>query len=97
MKHHIRTLAASMALLSAGCRGTSDRLQVSGTIEIRQILLASMTSGRLIRLLRDEGDTVRRGDTVAVLEQPGLDALITQRRAQAEGDGAGLDVGRLRP
>jgi HlyD family secretion protein len=85
MKHHVRTLAASMALLSAGCRGSSDRLQVSGTIEIRQILLASMTSGRLTRLLRDEGDTVHRGDTVAVLEQPGLDALITQRRAQAEG------------
>ena len=68
----------------AACRGAADRLQVSGTIEIRQVQLAPLTSGRLMRLLKDEGDTVHRGDTVAVLDQPGLDALISQRRAQAE-------------
>ncbi len=45
--------------------------------------LAPLTSGRLVRLLKDEGDTVHRGDTVAVLEQPGLEATIGQRRAQA--------------
>lgn len=84
MKPHARTLAALTALLSASCRGATDRLQVSGTIEIRQILLAPLTSGRLTRLLRDEGDSVRRGDTMAVLQQPGLEALISQRRAQAE-------------
>jgi HlyD family secretion protein len=77
-------LAGVAALLCAACRGASDRLQVSGTIEIRQIQLAPLTSGRLTRLLRDEGDTVHRGDTVAVLSQPGLEALINQRRAQAE-------------
>jgi HlyD family secretion protein len=38
----------------------------------------------LARLLKDEGDSVRAGDTVAVLEQPGLDAMIEQRRALAE-------------
>jgi HlyD family secretion protein len=70
--------------LWAACRGAADRLQVSGTIEIRQVQLAPLTSGRLMRLLKDEGDTVHRGDTVAVLDQPGLDALISQRRAQAE-------------
>jgi HlyD family secretion protein len=84
MKRHARTLAATTALLCATCRGAVDRLQVSGTVEIRQIQLAPLTSGRLARLLRDEGDTVHRGDTVAVLTQPGLEALISQRRAQAE-------------
>ena len=84
MTHRARTLAAITALLCASCRGAADRLQVAGTIEIRQVQLAPLTSGRLTRLLRDEGDTVQRGDTVAVLEQPGLEALISQRRAQAE-------------
>jgi len=59
-------------------------LRVSGTVEIRELLLAPLASGRLTRLLKDEGDTVRRGDTIAVLEQPGLEALISQRRAQAQ-------------
>src|SRR5881628_1623529 len=48
---------------------------------------ARLARGRLVRLLKDEGDTVRQGDTLAVLEQPGLDALISQRRAQAKAAG----------
>ena len=62
-------------------------LRVSGTVEIREVQLASLAAGRLVRLLKDEGDTVRQGDTLAVLEQPGLDALISQRRAQAKAAG----------
>jgi HlyD family secretion protein len=84
MKPHARAVAAIAVLLCANCRGAVDRLQVSGTIEIRQLQLAPLTSGRLVRLLKDEGDTVHRGDTLAVLNQPGLDALINQRRAQTE-------------
>jgi HlyD family secretion protein len=75
------------ATLFAACRGDSSALRVSGTVEIRELQLAPLAAGRLVRLLKDEGDTVRRGDTVAVLEQPGLDALINQRRAQAEAAG----------
>jgi HlyD family secretion protein len=77
------TLLLDAVLVLPGCRGQANVLQVAGTVEIREIHLAPLTSGRLVRLLKDEGDTVRTGDTVAVLEQPGLDALIRQRRAQA--------------
>jgi HlyD family secretion protein len=72
-----------VVVLVGGCGRSGDVLEVAGTTEIRQVQLAPLTSGRLVRLLKDEGETVRRGDTVAVLEQPGLDALISQRRAQA--------------
>lgn len=58
-------------------------MTVAGTVEIREVRLGPLASGRLQRLLKDEGDSVRAGDTVAVLEQPGLDALIEQRRALA--------------
>ena len=78
-----RWTALCAALLGAACRGSSGTLRVAGTVEIRDVRLAALTSGRLDRLLKDEGDTVHRGDTVAVLTQPGLDALIGQRRAQA--------------
>src|SRR5881396_2499344 len=82
-----------VAAVVAGCADRTDALQGSGTVEIREAQLAPLTSGRLVRLLKDEGDTVRRGDTIAVLEQPGLEALITQRRAQVRA--AGLRVNEI--
>lgn len=79
------TLWAAAALLAMACRASSDELRVAGTIEIREVRIAPLTAGRLVRLLKDEGDSVRAGDTVAILEQPGLGELIAQRRAQARG------------
>ena len=72
-----------VGLLLGACAGGGGTVQVSGTVEIRDVQLAALTTGRLARLLKDEGDSVHAGDTVAVLTQPGLDALIGQRRAQA--------------
>ncbi len=69
---------------AVACHSAPNLLQVSGTVEIREIRIAPMAAGRVVRLLKDEGDSVRRGDTIAVLEQPGLTAQITQRRAQAQ-------------
>jgi len=77
-------LDAVLLVAAAGCHHTGTTLTVSGTVEIRDLQLAALTSGRVERLLKDEGDSVHRGDTVAVLSQPGLDALIGQRRAQAQ-------------
>ena len=84
---------AVLAGLLAACHADAGTLRVSGTVEIRELQLAPLASGRLLRLLKDEGDTVRRGDTIALLEQPGLDALIRQRRAQAQA--AGLRVNEV--
>lgn len=78
-----RWVAGAAVLVLAACRGDRDTLTVAGTIEIRQVQLSSLAAGRLRLLHRDEGDTVRAGDTVAVLDQPGLDELIEQRDAQA--------------
>jgi HlyD family secretion protein len=72
------------ALFLAACPSQPTSLQLSGTVEIRELRLASLAAGRVARLLKDEGDSVRRGDTIALLEQPGLSALIGQRRAQAQ-------------
>lgn len=82
MNRYLPALTAGAALFALGCRDRTQRLEVNGTVEIRELALAPLASGRLTRLLKDEGDTVHRGDTIAVLEQPGLDALIAQRRAQ---------------
>lgn len=78
-----RPLYAVVTVLAVACGGSRDRLVVAGTVEVREVRLAPLAAGRLIRLVKDEGDSVHRGDTVAILEQPGLGALIAQRRAQA--------------
>jgi HlyD family secretion protein len=86
-----------LATLVAACDGNDDRLSVSGTVEIKEVHLAPLAGGRLARLLKDEGDSVLAGDTVAVLEQPGLDELIRERRARAEAvmrRGAEVDAAR---
>ena len=70
-------------LLVAACADQSTTLTLAGTVEIREARIAPLAAGRLVRLLTDEGDTVRAGDTVAILDQPGLAELIDQRRAQA--------------
>jgi membrane fusion protein YbhG len=72
------------AAAAAACSRASDTLIVAGTVEIREVRLSPLAAGRLQRLLKDEGDSVRAGDTVAVVEQPGLAALIEQRRALAD-------------
>ena len=76
-----RTVLLSLAL---ACTSSADQLRISGTIEIREIRIAPLAAGRVARLQKDEGDSVRRGDTIAVLEQPGLAAQLAQRRAQAQ-------------
>lgn len=81
MRRYLPLLVATLTVTA--CHADDDALTISGTVEIREVLLAPLTSGRLVELRKDEGDSVRRGDTVAVLEQPGLDALIRERRARA--------------
>ena len=75
---------ALAALVAAACTSSSNTLTVAGTVEIREVRLSPLAAGRLSRLLKDEGDSVHPGDTVAVLVQPGLSAQIEQRRALAD-------------
>jgi len=83
-----RRVMLAAAALTMACGESDSSLRIAGTVEIREVRLAPLASGRLTRLLRDEGDSVRAGDTIAILVQPGLDALIAQRRAQASAAGS---------
>lgn len=77
-------LDAVSFLLAASCASPATSLTISGTVEIRDVRVSALAPGRLARLLKDEGDSVRRGDTIAILEQPGLQAQVGQRRALAQ-------------
>lgn len=58
----------------------TDRILVSGNIELTEVDIAFKTAGRLIERDVDEGDTVKKGMVVARLDR---DQLIQQRQAQA--------------
>jgi HlyD family secretion protein len=55
----------------------SDRIVVSGNIELTQVDIAFKTSGRLIERTVDEGDTVQKGMVIARLDR---EQLLRQRQ-----------------
>lgn len=72
----------ALALSVAACAVDEGFITVAGTIEIREVSLAPLVDGRLARLVADEGDSVRTGDIVAVLTQPGLEERIAEASAR---------------
>lgn len=79
-----RVMAAAVVMTGiVACRRGGDSLVVAGTIEVREVDVAPLVSGRLVRLLKDEGDSVRAGDTLALFQQPGLNDQISELEARA--------------
>ena len=60
--------------------GSPDRLAVSGTVEATEARLGFQTAGRIESIAVQEGQVVRQGASVAMLET----AEIAERRSQAE-------------
>jgi HlyD family secretion protein len=61
------------AALLSGCSHTpSDRVHVSGNIELTEVDMSFKTAGRLVERRFDEGDTVKKGDIVAELDRDQL-------------------------
>ena len=72
---------ASIAVL-AGC-GSDNSIRGSGTIEMDEVDVASLVGGRVARLYVDEGDAVKQGDTLAVLQYDEVTAGVASQAAQA--------------
>jgi len=76
-------LLAALCLFLAGCSDRSGSVRASGVIEMDEVDVASLEGGRIERLLADEGDSVRFGDTLAVLGRGELVAQVEAQQAQA--------------
>jgi HlyD family secretion protein len=89
MKKRILFVVLILAAASAGVyayrsggRAPSDRIVVSGNIELTEVNIAFKTSGRLIERTVDEGDFVKKGQVIARLDQ---DQLAAQRVRESAG------------
>jgi HlyD family secretion protein len=83
--HFLLILGAVMS-----CGRSSGENLATGTIEIVEVDVAPTIPGRVSRVLVDEGQSVRAGDTLAVLVQPTSRADIQYRAAQVAAAQAGL-------
>jgi membrane fusion protein YbhG len=85
-------------LLVSGCsRADSDSVVATGTLEAVEVDVSPLTPGRVIRVLVNEGDSVRAGDTLAVLTQPTSQSIIEQSRAQVQATRANLSEAQNGP
>jgi len=75
-----RTVVLLMVLLVACNR--SDLEKASGTVEATEAQLGFQVPGRIEQVRAREGDRVRAGDTLAVLDRAELDARRAQASAQ---------------
>ena len=92
-----RALWLGILLVSACSRAERDSVVATGTLESVEVDVSPLTPGRVIRVLVNEGDSVRAGDTLAVLTQPTSQAVIEQSRAQVEATRANLSEAQNGP
>jgi HlyD family secretion protein len=58
-----------LALIFISCNGNNhDRIDASGNIEATNIVVSSQVSGKVIQILKDEGNHVTKGDTVIIID-----------------------------
>ena len=92
MKKKIVVLVLIILLIAGLCiffykankKDTSNELTLFGNIEIRQVDLSFQVSGLVSKLLKEEGDTVKKGELIAVMDESDYDANF--KRAEAEVD-----------
>lgn len=58
---------------------------IQGEAEITEIRISSKIPGRIAKFYFDEGDYVQKGDTLAILSAPDIDAKLLQAQAAEEG------------
>src|SRR6266487_6682393 len=92
-----RALCLGLLLLSGCSRAERDSVIATGTLEAVEVDVAPLAPGRVIRVLVNEGDSVRQGDTLAVLAQPTSQTVIEQSRAQVEASRASLSEAQNGP
>ncbi len=102
MKKVVMALMLGGLILAAGC-GRENTLQVSGTIEAKEVVVSAETGGTVKELQAVEGAAVKVGDVLARLDDTALRYQLEQAKAawtaadaQRRGVGAGSRVEQVR-
>lgn len=92
----VRIAVVVIAVMAIGAyfllrpRSDGSALAASGTVEATEAALGFQAAGRIAEIRVNEGDRVKAGDTLAILDRTELDARQAQARAQAAAAEAAL-------
>src|SRR5437660_10306520 len=78
----LRVMGAMILLLLLGCSGRKNA--VAGTIEVDEAHVGPRSSGRVEKIVAQEGDRVHEGQMIAHLEAPELRARRELAAAQSD-------------
>jgi len=80
-----------------GCGSNDDENKIveSGNIEATNVTVSSQVTGKVLSLLKDEGEYVKYGDTVLVIDHESLGYQLDQAEAAADGARAQLSLLRI--
>jgi len=77
----------SLLLLLQSCTSTNEKADAYGNFEAREIMVSAETQGRIIRLNLEEGELLKAGDQVGIIDSSTLavkrQQLVAKKRATA--------------
>jgi len=82
MKNLLKFTLYLITIVLISCDGDKiNKLEYSGNIECNNLIISSESMGKIEALFFDEGDIVKIGDTLAIIEHEKLDLQIVQAEA----------------
>ncbi len=67
-----------LLLLACSSENDNNTIEESGTIETKEVLISAKTGGTIIKKLFNEGDKVKAGDTLIILDTEALEIQLMQ-------------------
>lgn len=75
----------AIILLLFGCNNNNDKfITESGTIEATEVVISSQVSGKVIKIMKDEGDKVSTSDTILIIDKETLTLQLKQAIANRD-------------
>jgi HlyD family secretion protein len=83
----INYISTFILLIIYGCGSGNDQntIEASGNIEATNVTVSSQVTGEVLSLLKDEGEVVKAGDTILIIDHETLDIQLQQATAATEG------------
>ena len=88
----IHLLLFLLFLVACNSGNSGDVIEESGTIESTNIILSAQSSGQIEKVFFDEGDLVKAGDTILIIDHEIFEIKLLQAVAQEKGAKAKLDL-----
>ena len=80
----ILIIVGTLGFLYFKNRKVTDELTLYGNIEIRQVDLSFQVAGKIEKMLKEEGDTVKAGELIAVLDDKDYVSNLEKAEADVE-------------